>query len=629
MRKHGWQLPYHPLQVVAIAVFLALGFAFYVFFVPFVGEKQYQYVVMGIYTPLVGCVFCLYIWCAAADPGDPGVFKSKKYLNIVDLGKHTDSKEFRQEGESISSMNEANTATVGDKPLNGAHAPDASDRKSSNELVEEKASCFIIPFFLVLLGCCSLSSGCSKPHSREQSGEQQMSEDGMFYCSLCEVEVYKYSKHCRVCDKCVDGFDHHCRWLNNCIGRKNYRRFFILMISALLLLIVQCSIGVLVLIRCLLERRRFTVDIASKLGSSFSLVPFVVVVVSCTFLAMVATLPLAQLFFFHVLLIKKGISTYDYIIALREQEQQGVGGQQSPQMSPVSSLTGLSSASSFTTFHRGAWCTPPRLFLEDQFDVVPPDAGSSVSALRKRMLIEESTRKKNPGTVKISPWTLAHLNADEVSKVAAQARKKSRILQPVVKRDNPLAQETDSSYGSGSGRMLPRIDNRRKTSKRGRLQTGLPLEPLAKISSSATDSNGSDLAPEASTSLAPLQLEARSAFHTSRAMSSTAIVSSSPDSSLDSPDLHPFCVPSSGVEGTQGFTSLPSIGSAGQKGIQLSRSTSDGYEASGGEDSDRIPSRIVHRSSNWKNLLFGSSHVETGELKASSSGGLQANMRPL
>jgi hypothetical protein len=26
MRKHGWELPYHPLQVVAVAVFLALAF---------------------------------------------------------------------------------------------------------------------------------------------------------------------------------------------------------------------------------------------------------------------------------------------------------------------------------------------------------------------------------------------------------------------------------------------------------------------------------------------------------------------------------------------------------------------------------------------------------------------------
>ena len=41
------------MQVVAVAVFLALGFAFYVFFAPFVGKKMYQYIVMGLYTPLV------------------------------------------------------------------------------------------------------------------------------------------------------------------------------------------------------------------------------------------------------------------------------------------------------------------------------------------------------------------------------------------------------------------------------------------------------------------------------------------------------------------------------------------------------------------------------------------------
>lgn len=66
------------------------------------------------------------------------------------------------------------------------------------------------------------------------------------------------------------------------------------------------------------------------------------------------------------MLVLQGISTYDYIIALREQEQQGVGGQQSPQLSHASSLTRISSGSSFNTFQRGAWCTPPRLFLEDQ-----------------------------------------------------------------------------------------------------------------------------------------------------------------------------------------------------------------------------------------------------------------------
>lgn len=36
-----------------MAVFLALGFAFYVFFAPFVGKMMFQYIAMGLYTPLV------------------------------------------------------------------------------------------------------------------------------------------------------------------------------------------------------------------------------------------------------------------------------------------------------------------------------------------------------------------------------------------------------------------------------------------------------------------------------------------------------------------------------------------------------------------------------------------------
>ncbi|KAL9421167.1 hypothetical protein AB3S75_038684 [Citrus x aurantiifolia] len=595
------------LKVVAVAVFMALGFAFYVFFAPFVGKRILQLIIMGIYSPLIGCVFGLYIWCAAADPADSGVFKSKKYLKIPDSGKSSRPKDSKLGGDSTSSINDANAATVGHKPVEMDTMDAETTSKDLNSEVQEKnalspnSSCCT----LVLSPCAFI---CNCFGSSEESSEQQMSEDGMFYCSLCEVEVFKYSKHCRVCDKCVDRFDHHCRWLNNCIGKKNYRQFFTLMVSALLLLILQWVTGIFVLISCFLERKRYSVDISSKLGSSFSLVPFIIVVAVCTILAMLATLPLAQLFFFHILLIKKGLTTYDYIIALREQEQeqQGVGGQQSPQMSIASSLTGLSSASSFSTFHRGAWCTPPRLFLEDQFDVVPPETGS-VSSLGKKTVGEEPIKKKNPA-VKISPWTLARLNAEEISKAAAEARKKSKILQPVVKREAPFGLESNSSFGSSSRRMVPRPDNnRRRASKRVRLPADLPMDPLTIVSAKAVDKNFT----ETSTNLAPLQLEARSAFQTSRAMSSSAgIVASSPESSLDSPDIHPFRVSSSGAEESRQLTDLSTGGLAAQKGFPLSRSTSDGYEASGGEDSDRVPSRIVQRSTNWSNLLFGTDHDE-------------------
>ncbi|GMJ03750.1 hypothetical protein like AT1G69420 [Hibiscus trionum] len=626
MRKHGWQLPSHPLQVVACAVFLALGFAFYVFFAPFVGKKMFQYIVMGIYTPLITCCFGLYIWCAAADPADPGVFNSKKYHKILENGKYSGPKDSKFGGDSAATFCDDNDTSVGRKTVEKDAAvtdetlKDTSVEIEGNNGLPKQSSCL-----LWIFSPCAIICRCTGSH--EESSEQQMYEDGMFYCSLCEVEVFKYSKHCRVCDKCVDRFDHHCRWLNNCIGKRNYRQFFTLMVSALLLLILQWSTGILVLICCFIERKQFSADISAKLGSSFSLVPFVIVVALCTILAMIATLPLAQLFFFHILLIKKGISTYDYIIALREQEQeqQGVGGQQSPQMSPASSLTGLSSASSFSTFHRGAWCTPPRLFLEDQFDVVPPDTGS-VSSYGKKMVGEEPIKKKNPAAVKISPWTLARLNAEDVSKAAAEARKKSKILQPVMRREAPFGLEADSSFGSSGRRMFPRPDgNRRRASKRVRLPADLSVEPVMNIPAKPADKGFNDT----SSSLAPLQLEARSAFQTSRAMSSSVgIVTSSPESSLDSPDIHPFRVSSSGAEEARQLTSLTAFNMAAQKGFPLSRSASDGYEASGGEDSDRVPSRIIQRPTNWSNILFSDHDERVVKLKAPSSSG-QLNNRML
>ncbi|RYQ96851.1 hypothetical protein Ahy_B08g092748 [Arachis hypogaea] len=58
---------------------------------------------------------------------------------------------------------------------------------------------------------------------------------------------------------------------------------------------------------------------------------------------------------------------------------------------------------------------------EDQFDVIPPEIGF-VSSLGKKSIREEPSKRKNPGAVKIK----------EVSKVAAEARKRSKILYPVL-----------------------------------------------------------------------------------------------------------------------------------------------------------------------------------------------------
>lgn len=250
-----------------------------------------------------------------------------------------------------------------------------------------------------------------------------------------------------------------------------------------------------------------------------------------------------------------------------------------------------------------------------QFDVVPPE-NASVSSYGKKSVVEERVKKKTQ-PVKISPWTLARLNAEEVSKAAAEARKRSKIIQPVARRENPfVGLEASSSFGSSGRRMFPakfeasnsNSGKQRRQSKRIRLPAELPLEPLMNAQSKAA------IMMETSTSsgLAPLQLEARSAFQTSRAMSGSGgvmMVTSSPESSLDSHDIHPFRVSSEAEDSAQlnGFSSA--VGLMGQQRGQqqeqqqsmmmmmpLSRSTSDGYDASGGEDSDQVPSRNIHKS---------------------------------
>ncbi|KAA8537385.1 hypothetical protein F0562_026928 [Nyssa sinensis] len=72
-RRHGWELPAHTFQVVAITVFFLLSVAFYAFFAPFLGKDIYEYVAIGVYSFLALSVFILYVRCTGIDPADPGI----------------------------------------------------------------------------------------------------------------------------------------------------------------------------------------------------------------------------------------------------------------------------------------------------------------------------------------------------------------------------------------------------------------------------------------------------------------------------------------------------------------------------------------------------------------------------
>ncbi|GJN15478.1 hypothetical protein PR202_gb02398 [Eleusine coracana subsp. coracana] len=313
VRKHGWQLPAHTLQIVAITVFFLLVVAFYAFFAPFLGKQVLEYVAIGIYTPVAFAVFILYIRCTSINPADPGIV-SKFEDGFTDAPART-------------------------ADLDGTSLPEK--------------------------------------------------------------------------------------------------------------LAIEFGIGIAVIVICFTNKNSETI-IKDKLGNGLTRPSLCR---NCSEL----------FFFFHMILIRKGITTYEYVVAMRamsevpqeDEDEEGVNIVYSP---TNSATTAFSGASSLGIHNKGPWCTPPRIFV-DQDEVIPhlepgmvpssvdPDAAGHA---------ERANKAKKP--VKISPWKLAKLDSNEAMKAAAKARASSSVLRPIdAARRGPYADL--SSSGNGSMRSSMSIDH--------------------------------------------------------------------------------------------------------------------------------------------------------------------------
>lgn len=124
----------------------------------------------------VFCVFFLYIWCAATDPADPGVLKSKKYLRLYGSCKH-------RQGVSDVGLQLEGTGEKKEHEVADASETSMTQHKSKSTSCCSAASSALLLIFYPL----SFAFSCCQ--SRDWSSEQQASEEGMFFCSLCEVEV--------------------------------------------------------------------------------------------------------------------------------------------------------------------------------------------------------------------------------------------------------------------------------------------------------------------------------------------------------------------------------------------------------------------------------------------------------
>ncbi|CAN6990736.1 unnamed protein product, partial [Brassica rapa subsp. trilocularis] len=413
VRRHGWQLPADILQMIAVTVFCLLVVAYFAFFAPFAGGRFWEYVLIGVYSPVALLVFVLYVRCTAINPADPRIMTHPLSARDISRSFNESGSQLQScpSGVSMSSTFAANSSVVRGSVGDDERVEDSVTRKS----------CYNP---LAIFCCVFVLDDCWK-----QEEEQGNSRVGL-YCMFCNCEVHNSSKHCKSCDKCVVGFDHHCKWLNNCVGRKNYMTFVSLITASLLWLIIEAAVGVAVIVRVFSDKKRMETEIVNRLGSSFSRAPLAAVVGVCTVVTTPACYHLAQLLFFHTLLIKKGLTTYDYLLAIRAMSETPAGASvdeeiQSVLYSPTGS--GISGGSSLgPSYRKGVWCTPPRVF--DNQDEVIPQLGSHMVP---STVDPERGIKAPKRSVKRSAWKLAKLDANEAARAAARARASSSVMRPI------------------------------------------------------------------------------------------------------------------------------------------------------------------------------------------------------
>ncbi|GAB2301987.1 hypothetical protein Dimus_036093 [Dionaea muscipula] len=396
-RRHGWQRPLHPLQMVGMAVYCFLVTGFYCFIGPFLGNRRVEIAITAIFSFVALSVMLLFIRCTAIDPSDKTRFPKKRKSKCEGCSKKLNY------GFIIGQLINRCFKRMERKILRICIRRSYLDPWMTYTRMEP-----LLPFPLV---------------SKDDAILVEHDLEDISFCPLCDFEVKEHSKHCRSCNRCVEGFDHHCRWLNNCIGRKNYTTFILLMISTLLMLLIEGGTAIAIFVRCFANKKGMEQELARKFCREFPRGVLAAISFFLVLMTAYGSTALGQLFFFHVVLIRKGMKTYDYILAARQENELKQLDESESDWSSDDSIESQS---------------PKKQNFLRNFTCKEESRNQSTRAMPV-MVDHESTTSEFHKRARIDPWKLIKMNKENAVEAVEQAKEslaKQKQKQKMIKQDS-------------------------------------------------------------------------------------------------------------------------------------------------------------------------------------------------